>query len=83
MRRAIRKQLIAIVEDEDKDRMILTEPDDWRFMHDPQLAIREALHRRRGGKPRLPQEVAATPPAWEEDVYLASVLMQFQRDALE
>lgn len=82
LRRAIREQLIEIVEDEGKERLVLTEPDDWRFRYDYMLAIREALHRYRGGKPRLPEEVAATPPAWDDDVHLAATLLQFQRDAI-
>lgn len=72
-----------LVDGEGKERLVLTEPPDWRFSIDPQLVIREALHRMNGGKPRTPEEVAAMPAAWETDINLMYRLIQFQRDALE
>lgn len=80
-RRDLREQLIKLVEEEGKERLALTEPDDWRFHYDPQLVLRESLHRENGGKPRTPEEVAAQPVAWEHDLYLMHQLLKFQRDA--
>lgn len=74
---------MKLVDSEDKQRLVLTEPMDWRFHYSPELVLREILHRQNGGKPRTPEEVAAMPISWEEDLYLMAELMQFQRDALE
>ena len=74
---------MKIVEQEGKHKRVLTEKPDWRFHFDPGLALREVLHRENGGVPRLPEEVAKTPVTWDEDLYLMSQLLQFQRDALD
>jgi len=81
-RRALRQQLMKIVDAEDKRTVVQSEREDWRLHYDPGLVLREALHRYHGGKPRLPDEVAAFPPEWEEDINLMLHLLQFQRDAL-
>lgn len=74
---------MRLAETEGKQRLVLMERDDWRFINAPYLAIQEALHRSRGLPPRSKEEVAAIhEPDWEADVGLASELIQFQRDAL-
>jgi len=45
------------------------------------LVIREAMHRENGGKPRTPEEVAAIPPDWDEDIAQVMDLLDFQRNA--
>jgi|GEM_PF-7102058 len=74
---------MSITQGEGKTVAVLTEPNDWRFTFDPALVLRETMHRYHGGKPRLPDEVAATPPAWDDDLHLMAKLMQFQRDVQE
>lgn len=79
----MRDRLARIAAEEGKQRLVLTEEPDWGFHYSEDLVIREALHRYHGGKPRLPEEVAAIPPEWDDDIARALDLLQFQRDALE
>jgi len=80
----VRSQIAELVANEGKERLVQTEPKDWRFNGMPYLAIQEALHRMRGLPPRSREQVAAIhAPDWEEDIGIVTQLMQFQRHAPE
>lgn len=75
----------AQAEAEHRRLAVETEPDDWRFNHDPQLVFRAAMMYERNDFARLPlpEEVAAIPQTWLDDVQLMLHLLQFQRDGLK